>query len=148
MSAQVFPAISPSAKLPAVVAVIEERDYGPSDGEGSANCPHCGALGRYVIIFICEDGSKRGAMRGCFKLFPGSNSPAARLVQEAFTRQRQAKADRKTLASWWADMIAAAETLSRGPEAVQAFLGAVNAAESRRQAWLSRKGFGRFRRSR
>lgn len=132
-----------SAKLPAVVAILEELDYGPSDGEGSASCPHCGARGRYVIHFLCEDGSKHGAMRGCFKLFPGSNSPIARLVQEAYKRSRQAKAEGKKLASWWEEMIAATEAVSRGPEAVQVFIQSVNAAESRRQAWLNRNGYNR-----
>lgn len=140
-----FPKVKASAKLPAVVAVLGVKDHGPcEDGEGSARCPHCGAAGRYVITFICEDGSRRGAMRGCFQLFPASNSPVARLVQEAFERQRDAASARpaRALASWWREMVEAADRLERGIDAVEAFRAAVNGAEGRRQAWLRRNGYG------
>jgi hypothetical protein len=151
MSTQ-FPEIKASIKLPAVLAITEVIDAGPCDGGyGSAQCPHCGAEGRYVIKFLCEDGVQRGAMQGCFKLFPGSTSPVARIIGEAFKRQRDLKPGQK-LATWWADMIAACEALktadepSPKPRAVEAFLAAVNGAERRRQDWLRRKGFKRGRR--
>lgn len=141
-----FAPISPSLKLPAVLAVVEVRDGGPCDGGfGSATCPHCGAEGRYINVFICEDGSRRGAMSGCFKLFPGSNSPIAKLTQEAYKRQRQAKETGKRLASWWADIVAAAEELQPGNVNVAAFMSKVQNAESRRQGWLRQNGYGRRR---
>lgn len=40
-------------------------------GEG-ATCPHCGAVGRYILHFTLEGGGKGAAMRGCAKLFPVS----------------------------------------------------------------------------
>ena len=56
--------------LPRIVRFLGTSDGGPSDGKGSAECPHCGASGRYVHRFQCEDGTTRGAMSGCIKLFP------------------------------------------------------------------------------
>lgn len=56
--------------LPRITRFLGTSDGGPSDGRGSATCPHCGASGRYVHSFECEDGSRRAAMSGCIKLFP------------------------------------------------------------------------------
>lgn len=58
---------NPYADLPKVVYVTGRDDAGEY---GAATCPHCGAEGRYVYRFICEDGTERGAMAGCFKQFP------------------------------------------------------------------------------
>jgi hypothetical protein len=54
------------ASLPRIVRFLGTSDAGGPDAE----CPHCGAKGRYVHSFECEDGSRRGAMSGCVKLFP------------------------------------------------------------------------------
>jgi hypothetical protein len=149
-----FPEIKASAKLPAIVAIVGVKDGGPTDGGyGSAICPHCGAEGRYVYSFICEDGKRRGAMAGCLKLFPKSNAPASRLVIEAHKRMREAaeaKPPRK-LASWWQAMIDATDALEKsggGIDAVNAFVAAVGAAERTRQDWLSKNGYGRSARRR
>lgn len=53
--------------LPRIVAVLGRSDSGEY---GAATCPHCGAAGRYVYTFQCDDGTTRGAMAGCLKLFP------------------------------------------------------------------------------
>lgn len=76
--------LKPTQTLPAIVVITGMKDFGPSDGEGSATCPHCGANGRYVWTFICADGSHRGAMRGYLQLFPqaAGSSRYSRLIQE------------------------------------------------------------------
>lgn len=140
--------IKPISTLPAVLAVFGVYDGGPcTDGMGTAICPHCGAEGRYVVNFLCDDGTKRGAMAGCFQLFPGSNTRTAKLVQEAFSRKRDLKPGSK-LAGWWADMIAECEEFgmhSNGSkEDVQLFSNRIFDIESRRQAWLSKNGYGKF----
>lgn len=63
-----------TATLPKIIAITARTDAGEY---GAATCPHCGADGRYVVSFVCEDGSKRGAMSGCIKLFP--ISPLAKI---------------------------------------------------------------------
>lgn len=53
--------------LPRIIRFNGRSDSGEY---GNASCPHCGADGRYVFHFLCEDGTSRGAMAGCIKLFP------------------------------------------------------------------------------
>lgn len=135
------------ADLPTVLAILNVHDGGPCDGGyGSATCPHCGAEGRYIIEFLCDDGSTRGAMKGCFQLFRGSNTLTSKLVQEAFERKRAAKENKTKLASWWADMIAEVADFKAngGPEDFQLFCNNILAIDARRQAWLSKNGYGRF----
>lgn len=144
--------------LPAIIAITGMHDYGPSDGEGSTCCPHCGARGRYVWSFICADGSRRGAMRGCIQLFPKAigSSRYFKLIQEAFERRDKAKEEKKNLASWWQEMIDAAETFGTAKlpdhDAIQAatlkLQQAIAVAEGRRQDWLNKNGYGRYGRQR
>jgi hypothetical protein len=153
-------AIKATQTLPEIVAITGMRDFGPcdDDGEPTAHCPHCGAGGRYVWSFICSDGSRRGAMRGCIKLFPlaSGSSRYARLIQEAFDRYQAAQEDGKRLASWWHAMIVAAEEFGRGqyPDhdaivaAQQKLYQVVADAEIQRQGWLDRNGYGRHGRRR
>ena len=112
--------------FPKLIAVV---GYYESD-----TCPHCGAQGKHVFQFLCEDGVVRGAMRGCLKLFkPG---PDARLVQEAFTRAKTGG----PLASWWREMLDAATQVQVDKDAT-AFHARIQAAEQKRQWWLRKNGF-------
>jgi hypothetical protein len=113
------------AAFPKLIAVV---DYYESDA-----CPHCGAGGKHVFRFICDDGKTRAAMRGCLKLFkPG---PDARLLQEAFKRVSTGQA-----ASWWREMVNAATQLTEDRD-LEAFRATVANAENRRQSWLRKNGF-------
>lgn len=60
--------------LPRIIAITGRTDAGEY---GATTCPHCGANGRYITTFVCEDGKTRGAMSGCIKLFP--ISPLAKI---------------------------------------------------------------------
>lgn len=138
--------MNPIEKLPAVLVVLGVDDFGPCDsGQGTASCPHCGAEGRYIINFLCDDGTRRGAMRGCFTLFPGSDTRTAKLVQEAFARERDASKDGKKLASWWADiLVEVAEFTASGSANDSAeFASRVAAIDERRQVWLRKNGYNR-----
>lgn len=94
-------------------------------------------------------------MRGCLKLFPVArdHSRFAKLIQEAFDRQSKARDENKKLASWWQEMVDAAEEFgaTKLPDhnaiiaARQVLHARVGAAESRRQDWLRRNGYGRRR---
>lgn len=148
-----MPEIKATQTLPAILAVTGMKDYGPSDGEGSACCPHCGARGRYIWYFICEDGSKRGAMRGCIQLFPRKSSRNDKLIQEAFERLNKAREENKNPASWWLDMVKAAEEFaSLFPledhnainSAYRELHNKVQDAENRRQDWLRKNGYGKY----
>ncbi len=139
--------MSTAAKLPAVLAYIGMTDCGPCDGEMSGTCPHCGAGGRYIFTFLCDDGTKRSAMRGCAQLFPGSGSRSAKLVQEAFSRKAAAIEAKKKLASWWADILQEVDAFHAAWPASQTefalFSQRVQEIDARRQSWLKQNGYGR-----
>lgn len=60
------------------------RFLGTDDCPG-AECPHCGATGRWIHRFTVADGRNLAAMSGCVKLFPVSQVAAeeARLQKKA-----------------------------------------------------------------
>lgn len=137
--------ITPTLTLPSIVAVIGTHDAGPIE-DGGTLCPHCGAQGRYVHTFICSDGTTRGAMSGCIQLFPTSSARESKLAMEAFKRQRSAAEEGKSLASWWKEMVEASEQLGAGTISIEGWKTKIMSAESRRQTWLSKNGYGKFRR--
>ena len=140
---------SKPADLPRILVVLGIQDFGPSDfGQSAATCPHCGAHGRYVMNFLCDDGTKRGAMRECFKLFRGAESRVSKLLADAYRRKSGAEASGKKLASWWMDMIREAELFGQScsVEAYPAFAARIYDIDDRRQAWLRRNGYARTRR--
>lgn len=79
--------------LPLVTRYQGKTDGGPCDDGATAVCPHCGADGRYIHWFECEDGSKRGAMSGCIKLFRFSDIAAAdmSLSEKEIEREKNGK---------------------------------------------------------
>jgi hypothetical protein len=89
--------IKSTQTLPAIVAILDKRDSGEY---GNAVCPHCGALGRYVYTFVCEDGRRHGAMSGCIQLFPKSDSKMFKLMATAYDKAQAAREEKKNLASW------------------------------------------------
>ena len=132
--------------LPKILAVLGVDDAGPSPEGASANCPHCGAEGRYIVRFLCDDGSRRGAMRGCFKLFPNSNTRTAKLIEEAFKRKSATVSTRAKLASWWQeilDEVAGFEAANTSAAADLNLLATrIDAIDGRRQEWLKRNFYG------
>lgn len=89
------------ADLPRIIRFDGMHDGGPCDDGPTATCPHCGADGRYVFWFDCEDGTHRGAMSGCIKLFPVS--PVAevdrKLIEKLHDLQKRYGKE-TTLNSW------------------------------------------------
>lgn len=131
------------AKLPKLLVLLGRHDSGEY---GNAACPHCGALGRYVYSFLCEDGQRYGAMSGCIKLFPKADPWLYSIIEKAFDKEQDAKDNKTKLASWWTEMIEAVNEVSNGKITVEEMRSRVRSAESRRQAWLTKNGYGKFRR--
>ena len=71
-----------------------------------AHCPHCGAMGRYIVRFVTESGAHMGAMRGCFQLFP--KSKYALRTQKLLDKERTS---RFGLASWDKKVLEAVRSL-------------------------------------
>lgn len=127
----------PSARVVAVVGFTDAGEY------GNASCPHCGALGRYVLHFVCDDGKTRGAMRGCFRLFRKAHGPVARLTEQAFDKAADAKSKGTRIASWWAEILDATADLAAERITRERHAEIVLAADGRRRAWLNRNGYAR-----
>src|ERR1041384_229731 len=99
------------ATLPRIIRFVERTDSGEF---GAAQCPHCGADGRYVYWFVTEDGERRGAMAGCIRLFPVSK------IAKEHHAIMERRADRESkgwkLASWDTAKLEAIEAFYRGED--------------------------------
>ena len=119
------------------------HDAGPSEpGAPSAFCPHCGSGGRYVWTFIGTDGSQRGAMKGCVKLFQVSWIAKSQMDSiERFLKDWQAhrSGSRKyPPASWDAEIYSATDDVASGAISVEEAEAKIHASLSRRSAFLKR----------
>jgi len=105
--------IDPS--LPTIIQFTGMHDGGPCDDGPTAVCPHCGADGRYVYFFKCDDGTSRGAMSGCIKLFPVS--PVAKIQERLVKKQHELRVKYGKdahLNSWQSKMMDSIETFQAG----------------------------------
>lgn len=122
--------------LPKILFFTGLHDAGPADGgKGSDLCPHCGADGRYTYLFHCDDGSDRGAMAGCVKLFPVSEIAQA---QQAAMAKEPGRRN-----SWDKTILQAVEDLRVGAISEARALAIVREQKRSRQAWQARKFGGR-----
>lgn len=91
--------INPYADLPKILAIIDVHDGGPCEGGmATATCPHCGADGRFVYTFLCEDGTTRGAMKGCLSKFP--HHPFANEMERILGKERDYEKKGWNLPKW------------------------------------------------
>jgi hypothetical protein len=121
--------------LPKIVAMVGKSDSGEY---GNATCPHCGADGRYVWTFRCDDGTTRGAMAGCIKLFP--RSALVDEHQRLLDRLDERQAKGQTLASWDQAKLAAIEAVVAGRMTEAEALLVVKVENAKRTAWMDRRG--------
>lgn len=127
--------------LPMIVEFLYTSDAGPSGGgKGSAVCPHCGADGRYVHYFKCDDGSTRGAMSGCIKLFPVSivAQEHMRIVERLGELRKQYGPDAK-LNSWQAKMLEAIESHYAGTITKEDAISVIKREKAEMAAYRQRK---------
>lgn len=124
--------------LPKIVEFLGVKDSGEY---GNANCPHCGALGRYVYSFRCDDGKVHGAMAGCIRLFPVS--PLAEEHRAIMERRREREETGRTLASWDVAKLEALEAFYAGTGTEADVLGIIQRENARRSDWLRRNRRGR-----
>lgn len=122
---------TPADQLSPIYALIGEQD------RGVTHCPHCGARGRYVRTFLCEDGTTKEAMRGCYQKWPKSGVP----TQIALARSRADKAlgYGRTVASWDAHILESDTAFQQGSMTMEALKRAIEHWEKMRQEWLIRR---------
>lgn len=105
---------------------------------GDETCPHCGAPGRVVHWFLCDDGKRHGAMAGCIKLFPISQ--IAKEHQKISEKQRTLKSGRK-LAGWDTKKLDAIERYYEGKLTEGQCLAWIEDENRKRDAWMTKKGY-------
>jgi len=133
------------AALPKIIRFIALHDAGPSDGgKGNDVCPHCGADGRYVWEFECDDGTRRGAMRGCVKLFPTSRTALEdqRLIEKE-QELRRSYGPQAKLNSWDTKIRTALDEYFAGRMPEAEALRTIEREKAAAAAWRSRKFGGR-----
>lgn len=132
--------MSEPLNLPRVIAVVGITDHGPCEGgDPSAYCPHCGSGGRYVLSLLCEDGTVRGAMRGCAQLFPRHR--LTHVTEMAYEKLAESRTKKRNLAAWYADILDAIADLREGLIDKSEWERRVDSAVRQRDAWLRRKGY-------
>ena len=124
-------------QLPRIITVLGFTDHGPSDGEGSTSCPHCGCSGRYVWSFLCEDGNRYGAMRGCFKLFP--KHQFADTVKAIYEKVKEYQKKDWKIASWDENILNACHDLAEKKIDLSTYENIVRSNLSSRDIYLKSK---------
>jgi len=118
--------------LPTIIYIEAKHDFGEG---GATNCPHCGAKGRYVYRFRCDDGTTREAMSGCIRLFSWSS-----LVSE-HQRIIDKETSGRKLASWDREMLDAIEQCARGDIPEWQALNIIGGAKRDRTRWMISRGY-------
>lgn len=132
---------TPKTGLPTIVQFLGCDDSGEY---GNALCPHCGAKGRYVFHFLCDDGNRHGAMAGCIKLFPVSKiaDEHKKIIERA--RERALKGYK--LASWDVAKLTAIEAFystDMGATEFARVWDVIRNENNRRSNYMAKKGYGR-----
>jgi len=123
--------------LPKIIIVLGVNDHGPCEGGASAICPHCGAEGRYVYIFKCDDGTTRGAMRGCIQKFP--RHAFADESQRILDKEADYKTRGWSLPSWDIAIQSAINEFAEGQISEQDAQTRIRSAQESRRGWKDRR---------
>lgn len=137
--------LTPTSTLPKIIAIVDCEDHGPCDPDPSAYCPHCGAGGRYILRFICEDGKVHGAMKGCIQLYPRHQFTSK--VEAVFAKERQYRKNKWNLPSWDQNIINACHSLGAGQITLAQWESTVRSEFAKRDQFIQRK-YGGMRFSR
>lgn len=122
------------ANLPRILEILAIDDAGEF---GAATCPHCGAQGRYVVHFRCDDGTQRAAMRGCLRRFP--MHPLAQEMARVLEKERTATKQGRQLASWDVQIRDAIRAFAAQELTEDEAYARVRQAQQRKAAWMRRQ---------
>ena len=131
--------LSATETLPRIIMFLAFTDFGPFDdaGDPPTLCPHCGAEGRYVWSFKCDDGTTRGAMNGCVQLFPKHRF--ALVSQRIIKKAAEYKAKKWNLPSWDEQIKKALDQFVAGEITEQVCGWQIESAEKCRKSYRKRK---------
>ena len=137
--------------LPKRLLTLRTIDCGPTeepDYEATGNCPHCGSGGRWIHVFLCDDGLIYGAMSGCINLFgEGPKTKLAIMGEKAIDKEKEmiranAKGGKKkTLAKWFSTVLDALRDLELGTITLEEAEKIGKDEYFKRNTWLRDNGF-------
>jgi len=142
--------IKPTSTLPKRLLTLRTIDCGPmeeGDSEPTGHCPHCGAAGRWIHVFLCDDGLVYGAMSGCIKLFgEGPKTKLAIMGEKAMDKEKEmirasAKGSKKTIAKWFSTVLDALRDLELGKITLEEAEKIGKTEYFKRATWLRDNGF-------
>jgi hypothetical protein len=138
--------IKPKSVLPTRIVTLFTDDSGEY---GNASCPHCGADGRYIHYFLCDDGRIHGAMSGCIKLFPHKKTPLSIMAELALDKEKELSELRKkgivhNLASWFKITIETLDKLRNNEITIDDARQIIGQQYNKRYQWLVSNGYGKF----
>lgn len=130
------------SSYPKRIVTLETIDCGPME-DGGGNCSHCGAEGRWIHRFLCDDGKIYGAMSGCIKLFPLARKTRLTIMADGAMDKLKANSRGKEakLASWFSTTMDALRKLERGEIDLKEAEGIASREWGRREAWLIDNGY-------
>ncbi len=144
--------IKATTSLPARIVTLYTTDAGPMEN-GGTRCPHCGAEGRYVHYFLCDDGYLHAAMSGCIKLFPHKPTTMSKMAELALEKEQALRDEQcghsgtgRKLASWFEITLKALDDLKEGKILLWQADSIIREQYGKRNEWLRQKGYGRGRR--
>ena len=144
--------IKAPSTLPKRLLTLRRIDCGkkdPEDPEPTGNCPHCDAGGRWINVFLCDDGLIYGAMDGCIKLF--GEAPKTKLAimgEKAMDKERESiraeeKGKKGTVAKWFTAVLDALRDLELGKITLEEAEKIGKTEYFKRATWLRDNGYSR-----
>jgi len=139
--------IKATSTLPKRILTLRTIDCGPCD-EGdyapTGNCPHCGAGGRWIHVFLCDDGLIYGAMSGCIQLF--GEAPKTKLsimTEKAIEKQKVVARTgaKKGIARWFTNVLDALTDLELGKITLEEAEKIGTTEWVKRNTWLQENGY-------
>lgn len=146
--------IKATATLPTRIVTLETFDGGPME-DGGTRCPHCGAEGRYIHSFLCDDGQVHAAMSGCIKLFPHRPTVMSKMAELAIQKQQElfeenrrssnSGSHTRKLASWFQVTLDTLQKVRAGSMTLAEADRVICEQSGRRYNWLVDNGYVRGR---
>ena len=139
--------------LPKRLLTLRTIDCGPTeepDYEATGNCPHCGSGGRWIHVFLCDDGLIYGAMSGCIKLFgEGPKTKLAIMGEKAIEKEKASARDFEyrgkvtPIAKWFTAVLDALRDLELGTITLEEAEKIGKTEYFKRATWLRDNGYSK-----
>ncbi len=147
--------IKATAALPTRIVTLETFDGGPME-MSNTRCPHCGAEGRYIHSFLCDDGRIHAAMSGCIKLYPYKPTTMSKMAELAIQKEQDLRDENRRssssgssphkLTSWFQVTLDTLQKVKDGSISLVEADKIICEQSNKRYNWLRDKGYIRGRR--